>query len=319
MSKLPKQQHRDLLVGIETGDDAAVFRLTNELALVQTVDFFPPIVDDPYDFGAIAVANAVSDIYAMGGSPLTALNIVCYPVDLDRGILAEILRGGYDKAAEAGLLIVGGHTVDDAEPKYGLAVTGIVKPGKQITNANAKPGDALVLTKPLGTGAITTAAKNGTAPPGVLRPAVEMMATLNHAASDVMVAVGVNACTDVTGFGLLGHLWGMVKGSGVGARVRLADVPALPGAREIIRGGTVPGGTRRNLDSIGKHVRWSSGLTEHDQLFLCDAQTSGGLLLSVPRDRLDKLLAALKANNLQTAGVIGEVIPAAEPHILAER
>lgn len=306
-------------MGIETGDDAAVFRLTNDLALVQTVDFFPPIVDDPYDFGAIAVANAVSDIYAMGGSPLTALNILCYPVDLDRGILGEILRGGYDKAAEAGLLIVGGHTMDDAEPKYGLAVTGLVKPGKQVTNAAAKPGDILVLTKPLGTGAITTAAKEGKADPGVLRAAVQTMTALNHAASDVMMAVGVNACTDVTGFGLLGHLYGMVKGSGVAASVRLGDVPALPGAREIIRGGTVPGGTRRNLSSIGKHVRWAPGLSEHDQLYLCDAQTSGGLLMAVPRDRLDRLLAALKAQNVQTVAVIGEILPAQEPHIAVDR
>jgi selenide,water dikinase len=307
LSRLPKQQHPDLLVGIETGDDAAVFRLTKSLALVQTVDFFPPIVDDPYDFGAIAVANALSDIYAMGGTPITALNILCYPVDMDREPLAEILRGGYEKAAEAGVLIVGGHTIDDAEPKYGLSVTGVVKPGKQVTNAGAKPGDVLVLTKPLGTGAITTAAKNDKADPAVLRLAVQMMATLNHAASDAMVAVGVNACTDVTGFGLLGHLYGMVKGSGVGARVSLSAVPALPGARELIAAGIVPGGTERNFASIGKRVRWGRGLDKAAKLFLCDAQTSGGLLIAVPPARANALRRKLRASGVQTVATIGEI------------
>jgi selenide,water dikinase len=307
LSKLPLQQHKDLLVGIETGDDAAVFKLTEDLALVQTVDFFPPIVDDPYAFGAIAVANAVSDVYAMGGVPLIALNIVCFPIDLDKAILSEILRGGYDKAQEAGLLIVGGHTVDDKEPKYGLAVTGLVKPGQQVTNAGAKPGDVLVLTKPLGTGAITTAAKNGVCPPGILEGAVAAMSTLNHQASHAMTAVGVHACTDITGFGLIGHLLGMVKGSKVGARIRLKDIPALPGARDLIAKGVVPGGTHRNLKSAGSAVRWGRGITEEGPLFLCDAQTSGGLLIAVPRPKLPALQSDLLARGVATTALIGEI------------
>ena len=307
LSRLPKQQHPDLLVGIDTGDDAAVYRLSKDVALVQTVDYFPPIVDDPYAYGAIAAANALSDVYAMGGKPLTALNILCYPVDGDRGVLAEILRGGYAKAAEAGVLIVGGHTIDDAEPKYGLAVTGLVRPGRQVTNAGAKPGDLLVLTKPLGTGAITTAAKDGKAPAKALRIAIACMTTLNRAASEAMVSVGVNACTDVTGFGLLGHLRGMTKGSGVSARLHLSAVPALPKTKELIAAGAVPDGTRRNLGSLERWVRWHPAISPEDKLFLCDAQTSGGLLIAVPKRKLTRLLMELGAKGVEQAATIGEI------------
>ena len=215
-------------MGVGTRDDAAVYRLSDDLALIQTVDFFPPIVDDPFSFGEIAVANAVSDIYAMGGRPLLGLNIVAFPANLPKQTLVEILKGGASKAREAGLLIVGGHTVDDKEPKYGLAVTGLVRPGSQITNSGAKAGDVLVLTKPIGTGIITTAGKNQDVDERVLAGAVEEMKTLNHAACDAMVKVGVNACTDVTGYGLLGHLRGMVDASGVG-RKDSRGVGAPPG------------------------------------------------------------------------------------------
>ena len=292
----------DLLVGTETGDDAAVYRINDSQALILTVDFFPPITDDPFEFGEIAAANSLSDVYAMGGRPVVALNIVGFPASLDKDILGEILRGGYSKANEAGCLIAGGHTVDDPEPKYGLSVVGLVEPGKQVSNAGAKPGDALVLTKPLGTGIITTAAKQGTVEPDVMQGAVKTMATLNRAASEAMMKVGVNSATDITGFGLMGHLKSMVRGSGVTAEIRLAAVPVLPGARELLERGVAPGGTHRNLASVADTVDWGPGLTDNDQLLLCDAQTSGGLLISVPEGRKDALLAELAAQG--AAGVV---------------
>ena len=314
LSQLPRFSHPDLLVGIETGDDAAVYRITDDLALVQTVDFFPPIVDDPYAYGAIAVANSLSDIYAMGATPILALNIVGFPVSLDKSILTAVLRGGYDKAAEAHVLIAGGHTVDDAEPKYGLAVTGIVRPGEQVTNAGAKPQDALVLTKPIGTGIITTGAKAGLAPQAVVDGAVAQMAALNAAASEAMQEVGVHACTDVTGFGLIGHLRGMAAGSGVAARVHLHDVPVLDGAWDLLAQDVAPGGTRRNLDSVGNVVHWDEGILDDAKLLLCDAQTSGGLLMALPPDRVESLLSALSHRGV-TGWRIGEMLGAGETSI----
>ena len=295
-------------MGTQTGDDAAVYRLRDDLALVQTVDFFPPIVDDPYHFGAIAVANALSDVYAMGGTPLLALNLVGFPVGLPREILVSILKGGYDKAAEAGVLIVGGHTVDDAEPKYGLAVTGLIKPGDQITNSDAKAGDVLVLTKPIGTGIITTAGKNQAVDADVLAGAVAVMETLNKGASNAMGHVGVKAATDVTGFGLLGHLNAMMQGSGTSARVYWSKVPLLPGLWHLAEQGIAPGGTQRNLDSLGHSVRWQESLSHTVQVVLSDAQTSGGLLISVAQDKLDVLLEQLAEHGVAGAAVIGEVM-----------
>ncbi len=295
------------MVGTQTGDDAAVYRLRDDLALVQTVDFFPPIVDDPYHFGAIAVTNALSDVYAMGGTPLLALNLVGFPVGLPREILVSILKGGYDKAAEAGVLIVGGHTVDDAEPKYGLAVTGLIKPGDQLANSGAKPGDVLVLTKPIGTGIITTAGKNQAVDADVLAGAVAVMETLNKGASSAMGHVGVNAATDVTGFGLLGHLNAMMQGSGTSARVYWSKVPLLPGLWQLAEQGIAPGGTQRNLDSLGDSVRWQESLSHTVQMVLSDAQTSGGLLISTPRDKVDVLLEQLAGHGVAGAVVIGEV------------
>ena len=304
---MPPVTDPNLLVGTETGDDAAVYRLREDLALVQTVDFFPPVVDDPYSFGAIAVANALSDIYAMGGTPILGLNIVGYPLDLPKDILVKILQGGYDKAAEAGLLIVGGHTIDDHEPKYGLAVTGVVRPGEQVTNAAARAGDVLVLTKPIGTGIITTAGKRDAVATEVLEEAIRIMEMLNHEASHAMMEVGVHACTDVTGFGLLGHLKEMVVGSGVGARIKLSQVPLLPGTWELAEQGIAPGGTERNLAALGSHVRWEPSLPEVAKVVLSDAQTSGGLLIAVAAEKEQRLLDELAGRGVVGSVVIGQV------------
>ena len=300
-------KHPDLLVGAETGDDAAVYRINDETALIVTVDFFPPITDDPYEYGAIAAANSLSDVYAMGGKPLIALNVVGFPASLDMAILGRILQGGYAKAAEAECLIVGGHTVDDPEPKYGLSVIGIVEPGKQVSNAAAKPGDVLILSKPIGTGIITTAGKQGVADPDVMARAVETMAALNRPAAEAMMKVGVNSATDITGFGLLGHLKSMVRGSGVAAEITLAGVPVLPGVRQLLANGIAPGGTHRNVSSVADVVTWGDGLTEEDQLLLCDAQTSGGLLISVPAEKQQDLIDALRAEGAQSSAVVGRI------------
>lgn len=300
--------HPDLLVGVEKGDDAAVFRLGDEVAIVFTVDFFPPIVDDPFAFGAIAAANSFSDVYAMGGKPLLALNLTSFPADLPNEALITILQGGYAKAQEAQCLIVGGHTVDDPEPKYGLAVVGTVKPGTQVTNSGAKPGDRLVLTKPIGTGIITTEAKQGVVKAGVLERAISCMSTLNRAASEAMVKVGVDAGTDVTGFGLLGHLASMVEGSRVGARVHLSSVPVLEGAWELVEEGIAPGGTHRNLADVERLVRWHPDVAHNARILLCDAQTSGGLLIAVAEDRVTALLDELAAAGVEDSRVIGELV-----------
>ena len=306
LRQIPPVRDPNLLVGVDTADDAAVYRLNDETALVQTVDFFPPVVDDEFSFGAIAAANAFSDVYAMGGRPLLALNIVGFPVDLPKEILGRVLRGGATKAEEAGVLVIGGHTVDDAEPKYGMAVTGTVEPGRQITNAGARPGDALVLTKPIGTGVITTAGKREQASADVLDNAVAVMSTLNKAASEAMVEVGVHACVDVTGFGLIGHLLGMLRASNASAEVSFSDVPLLDGAERLAADGVVPGGTQRNRTAAETSVEWVAELQEHEKLLLCDAQTSGGLLISVAENRKDALLAKLESRGV-SAAVVGRI------------
>ena len=295
-------------MGSGTSDDSAVYRLNDSIALVQSVDFFPPIVDDPYWFGAIAAANSLSDIYAMGATPLLGLNIVCFPIDLPKEILARILKGGADKMTEAGAIIAGGHTIDDAEPKYGISVTGLVRPGDQVTNTGARPGDRLVLTKPIGTGIITTALKAGKSDPDTERSVIDLMAELNKGASEAMVGVGVNACTDITGFGLLGHLREMVEGSGVGARIALNDVPLIPGARALAEQGIAPGGTRRNLDSLRDSVVWDAEIAEPIKVLLGDAQTSGGLLISVSEEKVGRLMEALAEHGVSVGRVIGEIV-----------
>lgn len=295
------------MVGFETGDDAAVYRLSDELALVQTLDFFPPIVDDPFDYGAIAAANALSDVYAVGGRPISALNVAAFPRDLPLEIFASVLAGGMEKATEAGCSIVGGHTVDDREPKYGLAVTGLVEPGKQVTNAAAQAGDCLVLTKAIGTGVITTAHKNDLADPAPLAEAVKSMKTLNRGASEAMIAAGANAATDVTGFGLLGHLHSMMKASGTAARISRSAIPVLPGVLELLEKDVAPGGTHRNIESLEGHLVWDDGLPETDRLLLCDPQTSGGMLICIAAAMCELLIRNLVEKETPYAAVVGEV------------
>ena len=295
-------------MGISTGDDAAVYKMSDELAIISTVDFFPPIVDDPFKFGEIAATNALSDVYAMGGKPVIALNIVGFPIDLPHEILGEILSGGASKADEAGVLIVGGHTVDDAEPKYGMSVTGVVHPGEQVTNAGAKPGDVLVLTKPIGTGIITTAGKQERASAEVIDRAVEIMGQLNRKASEAMMHVGVNACVDITGFGLLGHLRLIAQGSEVRARVRVSEVPVIEGVAELLDMGIAPGGTHRNLESLDGVVDWHPDISDQTQILLADAQTSGGLLIAVAPEKTEALLTALNDVGVETRAVVGEIL-----------
>ena len=295
-------------MGISTGDDAAVYKMSDELAIISTVDFFPPIVDDPFKFGEIAATNALSDVYAMGGKPIIALNIVGFPIDLPHEILGEILSGGASKADEAGVLIVGGHTVDDAEPKYGMSVTGVVHPGEQVTNAGAKPGDVLVLTKPIGTGIITTAGKQERASAEVIDRAVEIMGQLNRKASEAMMHVGVNACVDITGFGLLGHLRLIAEGSVVRARINVSEVPVIEGVTELLDMGIAPGGTHRNLESLDGVVDWHPDISDQTQILLADAQTSGGLLIAVAPEKTGALLTALNDVGVETRAVVGEIL-----------
>lgn len=296
------------LVDSSTGDDAAVYRLSDDRALVVTADFFTPIVDDPFDFGRIAAANALSDIYAMGAQPLFALNLVGFPRTLlSEGILEEILRGGGEVCREAGIPVLGGHSIDDAEPKFGMVAVGEAHPDRLITNTGARPGDVLVLTKPVGSGVIATAIKADAAPADVVRRAIEVMATLNRAGAEAARTSGVRAGTDVTGFGLLGHLRNMLRASGVAAEVRSADVPLLPGALALAASGHVPGGSTRNRDDLAHDIVWAEDVLPDIRTLLTDAQTSGGLLLCVPEDRAAALLADLEGKT-PAAAVIGRVV-----------
>ena len=297
----------EVVVSASTGDDAAVYRLPSGEHLVQTVDFFTPILDDPFDWGRVAAANALSDVYAMGGRPLTALNLVAWPVeDLPLDLLARVLDGGAAIAREAGVAIVGGHSIRDPEPKYGMAVTGLVAPERLTRNDGMRTGDRLVLTKPLGLGLISTAIKAGTATAEQTRLAVETMTTLNAAGAEAMGEVGVSAATDVTGFGLLGHLHIALRASSASADVDAAAVPFLLGALDLARDGMAPSGTRRNLEFVAPHVEWGGADEEWERLALADAQTSGGLLISVPEARVEALRAGLAARGI-AAPVVGVV------------
>jgi len=293
---------------LSTSDDAAVYRLTPDLALVQTVDYITPLVDDPYQYGQIAAANSISDVYAMGGQPLLALNIVAFPTDaLPMDVLGEILRGGTDKAREADVRIIGGHSIDDREPKYGLAVTGIVHPDRVLRNSTARPGDRLVLTKPLGMGIISTAIKRAVAGAALIERAVAIMSTLNKNAAASALEVGVHACTDVTGFGLLSHLHEMTAGSGVGAEISFRRVPVIAEVVALAAQGVVPGGTKRNLAFAEEFVSFDDRIDPVQRLLLADAQTSGGLLLAVAPDRVDALLRALHAHGVPVFAEIGAI------------
>lgn len=317
---IPRSTDPDLLVGAETSDDAAVYRINAEQAAVFTLDFFTPIVDDPYQFGRIAAANALSDTWAMGGEPRLALNIVAYPArDLPMSLLLEILRGGASIAAEAGVLLAGGHSIDDPEPKYGMAVVGFVHPDRVLRNVGAHPGDILFLTKPLGIGIISTAIKRQQATPAAIEHAIQVMTTLNRgAAHAVQAAGGVHACTDVTGFGLLGHLREMLGGGGIGARLHLSGIPVLEETWELVQAGICPGGTRRNLTAVSTQVDFDSSLNEAQRLVLCDAQTSGGLLIAVAPEKADALAAALRAEGTLASSAIGEIVADPQSRIHVE-
>lgn len=310
------EQDANLLVGLDTSDDAGVYKINEDTALIQTVDFFTPVVDDPYSFGQIAAANSLSDVYAMGGNPLTVMNIICFPTEkLDLSVLAEIMRGGADKIREAGAVLVGGHSVEDAEPKYGLSVTGIVHPDRVLANSGAKPGDALVLTKPLGVGIITTAIKGELSSPEEIAVVTKVMAALNKDAAEAMLETGVNGCTDISGFGLLGHASEMARASGVSMTIKADKVPVLQAARGYVKMGIVPGGTRKNLKYISQFVDFADGVDEADRLILTDAITSGGLLISVPGAKAEQLLQSLHARGIADAAVIGEVGSAGDGRI----
>ena len=303
MTNNPVTQHPDLIVGIDTADDAGVIRLSDDVALVQTIDYFTPIVDDAYDWGRIAAANSLSDVYAMGGSPMSALQIVGWPREtLPWDLLSEVLRGAADVLIEASCVLLGGHSLDDPEPKFGLAVTGTVHPDRVVTNAGARPGDAIVLTKAIGTGVISTATKRDQAPPDLTAAAIDSMTMLNAAAGEVMVRLGISAATDVTGFGLLGHLHEMAAASSVGATIDAGAVPLFDGVTDLVAAGLIPGGTKRNLN-------FASGFTDFGaagevmRILLADAQTSGGLLIACPLDTAAAIVEELGA----PAAIIGTV------------
>lgn len=297
-------------MGTSHPDDAGVYLVRDDLAIILTVDFFTPVVDDPRTYGEIAAANSISDVYAMGGEPFAALNVVAFPAaskELPLSVLGDILVGGEAKALEAGVAIVGGHTVDDPEPKYGLAVIGRIDPARILRKGGAKPGDLLFLTKPLGTGILTTALKQGRRSAADLAEAVRVMATLNRDACRVMLEGGATAATDITGYGLLGHLGEMLHAGGVGARITMGGIPLLDGARALAGDGVVPGGTRKNLAAAAAGTTWGDGVTDVDRLLLADAQTSGGLLFAAPPAEKDRILRRLKELETPAAAVVGAV------------
>lgn len=324
LASLPFGNDPRLIVSHRTADDAAVYALSEDVALVETVDIFTPIVDDAYDYGRIAAANAISDIYAMGARPISALSFIAWPM-ADRGPeeLGRILQGAATVCAEAEITIAGGHSIVDAEPKFGLFVTGLVHPAHVVTNAGGRPGDVLVLTKQLGTGVLTTAAKRGLLSEDKLKPAIESMATLNRAACEAMLAVGVTACTDVTGFGLLGHLGNLLRasslnlGRAIGARLHIDEVPWFENAVDMAADNVCPAGTRRNLEYAAPHVSFSSSIPQHLQLLMADAQTSGGLLIVVAPEKLDHLLAELAHRDVLVRAVIGELLDVDTPGAIA--
>ncbi len=307
MCGLEIDSHPNLLIGLNLPDDAGVYKLDDKTALVQTVDFFTPIVDDPYTFGQIAVANALSDVYAMGGVPLTAMNIVCFPIKtMDISVLQEILKGGLNKLKEAGVVLVGGHSVEDPELKYGLSVTGTVHPDKVLANQGARAGDRLVLTKPLGTGIINTAVKGNVASPQAVERVVASMCSLNGTAAEIARDHTLHACTDVTGFGLLGHTAEMIQGTGLGIRIHSSALPFFAEAREYSAMGLLPGGLHRNRENRKQMLKIGDGVPQYLVDLVCDPQTSGGLLLAVPDKEAKGLVA--KMQNQEIAGTIIGVI-----------
>jgi selenide,water dikinase len=310
--------HPALLVGVETMDDAGVVRISDDLALVQTIDVFPPVVDDPYWYGRIAAANSLSDIYAMGARPIAAVNFVGYPMDdLGAEVLAQILQGSFDALAEADCAMAGGHTIQDSEVKFGLCVVGTVHPDRLVKNSGARPGDRLVLTKPLGIGCLTTALKQGTAAPEHVEAAQHVMARLNRRASEAMLRAGVHAATDVTGYGLLGHAHEMAEGSGVSLRIRADDVPVLAEAVSYVDAKYACGGARRNRAYADGRVQIGDDVTEYHRILLHDVQTSGGLLLATPSAACDALLADLRDGGDAAASAVGEIVSDGPPIVVS--
>lgn len=306
MAKLPKFQDDNLIVGFDSSDDAAVYKVREDLAIVQTVDFFPPMVDDPFVFGQIAATNSLSDIYAMGSVPATAMNLICFPTCLPVSIIGDILAGGYDKVKEAGAIIAGGHTIEDNEPKYGLCVTGFMHPKDVLTNGGCKCGDVIISTKALGTGILATAFKAGLLSDSEYKKMIELMTTLNAKARDAMMAVGANACTDVTGFGLLGHLYEMAQGSQKTIDVFSNNIPIVPKAIELAREGIIPAGAYKNMSYITSEIEVKATVKREISDVLSDPQTAGGLLISVPETRAKDLLSRLEAITADAA-VIAQV------------
>ncbi|HHI88044.1 MAG TPA: selenide, water dikinase SelD [Candidatus Cloacimonetes bacterium] len=316
LKKLPIPDDPDILVGTQTSDDAAVYRINDETALVVTLDFFTPIADDPYEFGAIAAANALSDIYAMGATPLFGLNIVGFPSNrLPMSVLEKILQGAQDKAQEAGIFVIGGHTIEDTEPKYGMVVVGRVQPKKIWKNIGLKKDDVLIFTKPIGTGILSTALKRGLLDETQKDMLISSMTELNKKAANVLQNYQVHACTDVTGFGLLGHLMEMVQGSKVAVEIKADNVPILKGALEFAAGNVIPGGTLSNMKFVEDIVKWSSNISQIQKVLLCDAQTSGGLLVAVPEESAQIVLMQLHKVGIQKAEIIGKVIKTDSQHI----
>jgi selenium donor protein len=308
LRNLPLTSDPNVLVGNNSADDAAVYKVNPEQAIVQTLDFFTPIVDDPYDFGAIAAANALSDIYAMGAKPLFALNIVAFPVQrLPLEVLEQIIQGAADKATEAGISIIGGHSIDDTEPKFGMCVTGLIHPEKAWKNIGAQPGDVLILTKPLGTGIISTAVKSGLAGEEVAAEACKWMKQLNQKAELAFSKFKVNACTDITGFGLAGHLSEMTRGSHVDAEIDFSTLPFMSQVKALALAGAIPGGTHNNLQFYKEWIIWKALLSETEKLMFCDAQTSGGLLVSIPGKYSEQVLKELSEQGIDNAVVIGRI------------
>lgn len=318
LADLPRVTDANLLVDIETHDDAGVYKISNDLALVQTTDFFPPVCSDPYDFGQISAANSLSDVYAMGGKVLTALNLVLFPANVPMTILKEILRGGHDKVTEAGGIIVGGHTIEDDIPKYGLAVTGTVHPDKVITNAGAKPGDMLILTKPLGTGAIISARKIDLAEEETYQKAIDTMKLLNDKGAEIMNKYPVKCATDITGFGLLGHALKMAQGSDVSIQINAESVPVIEKVMDLIDLGVIPGAAFRNLEFAGDNCSFDKSVSYNHKMLLMDAQTSGGLLICAPADKAGEMVEELRSSKYPEAAIVGEVIEKSDSAILVK-
>lgn len=319
LRNIPSFDDPNILIGSETKDDAGVYMISDEIALVLTVDLFPPIVDDPYVYGAISAANSMSDVWAMGGRPVTALSIVGFPEkDLPRWVLGEILKGAAEKCAEAGIGIIGGHTIRDNEPKFGLSVIGVINPRRIIANKGAKPGDTLILTKPIGTGIITTGLKLGFIKEETMRRAEKIMMSLNKTASELMIKYDPHSCTDITGFGLLGHLKEMMDASGTGSRIFFHRTPLIEGIMDFVKEDCFPGGAYNNLRYVNESVIWAKGIDKDKKLILCDPQTSGGLLIIMEKDKGIDFLDELKENGIQDAAIIGEVIDSAGKIIVEE-